>query len=117
LAHAKTSNEVFDGNATEVTILKPIIAKIGQCFPVKRVFAVADRGLLVSNKIAELQAPSPCWAEGWLEFILAAPGRRYADSINLLGPLHAAQCVDAPQEVLTETRWNDLRPRVRQLTA
>jgi hypothetical protein len=39
-------HEVFDGNTAEVTTIKPIIEKIVQRFPVKRVIAVADRGLL-----------------------------------------------------------------------
>jgi len=101
-------HEVFDGNTAEVTTLKPIIEKIVQRLPVKRVIAVADRGLLSSDNLADLQAIT-LPGGGQLEFILAVPGRRYADFIDLLGPLHAAQCADAPSEVVTETRWNDLR--------
>lgn len=37
------------------------------------------------------------------------PGRRYADFNDLLGPVRAAHCADVLQEVVTETRWNDLR--------
>ena len=101
-------HEVFDGNTAEVTTLKPIIQKIVQRFPVKRVIAVADRGLLSSDNLADLQAIT-LPGGGQLEFILAVPGRRYADFIDLLGPVHAAQCADALQEVVSETRWNDLR--------
>ena len=101
-------HEVFDGNTAEVTTLKPIIEKIVQRFPVKRVIAVADRGLLSSDNLADLRAIT-LPGGGQLEFILAVPGRRYADFIDLLSPLHAAQCADAQQEVVTETRWNDLR--------
>ena len=101
-------HEVFDGNTAEVTTLNPIIEKIVQRFPVKRVIAVADRGLLSTDNLTELQAIT-LPGGGHLEFILAVPGRRYADFVDLLGPLHAAQCADAAQEVLTETRWNDLR--------
>jgi transposase len=49
-------HEVFDGNTAEVGTLKPVLEKIVQRFPVKRVIAVADRGLLSTDKLAELQA-------------------------------------------------------------
>ena len=101
-------HEVFDGNTAEVTTLKSVIEKIVARLPVKRVIAVADRGLLSTDNLAELQAiklPDG----GPLEFILAVPGRRYGDFVDLLGPMHATQCVDATQEVLVESVWNQLR--------
>ncbi len=101
-------HEVFDGNTAEVTTLKPVIEKIVQRFPVKRVIAVADRGLLSTDNLTELQA-IPLPGGGTLEFILAVPGRRYADFADLLAPFHAAQCVQAQQEVLGETTWGQLR--------
>ena len=101
-------HEVFNGNTAEVTTLKSVIKKIVARFPVKRVIAVADRGLLSTDNLAELQAIT-LPGGGPLEFILAVPGRRYGDFVDLLGPLHAAQCADAPQEVLVETVWNKLR--------
>ena len=101
-------HEVFDGNTAEVTTLKPIIEKIVARFPVKRVIAVADRGLLSTDNLTELQAIR-LPAGGTLEFILAVPGRRYVDFVELLAPVHEAQCVPAQQEVLAETTWNTLR--------
>lgn len=101
-------HEVFDGNTAEVTTLKPVIEKIVQRFPVKRVIAVADRGLLSTDNLAELQTIT-LPGGGALEFILAVPGRRYTDFAELLAPFHAAQCADAKQEVRGETTWNDLR--------
>lgn len=101
-------HEVFEGNTAEITTLKSVIQKIVARFPVKRVIAVADRGLLSTDNLAELQAIR-LPGGGPLEFILAVPGRRYGDFVDLLGPLHAAQCVDATQEVLVETVWNKLR--------
>ena len=101
-------HEVFDGNTAEVTTLKPIIEKIVARFPVKRVIAVADRGLLSTDNLTELQAIR-LPAGGTLEFILAVPGRRYADFATLLAPLHEAQCVPAQQEVRAESSWNGLR--------
>ena len=101
-------HEVFDGNTAEVTTLKSVIEKIVRRFPVKRVIAVADRGLLSTDNLTELQAirlPSG----GALEFILAVPGRRYAEFADLLAPFHAQQCHAATDEVLGETRWGALR--------
>ena len=101
-------HEVFDGNTAEVTTLKGVIETIVKRFPIKRVIAVADRGLLSTDNLADLQAiylP----AGGQLEFILAVPGRRYGDFVELLGPFHAAQCDGARQEVLGEVQWNQLR--------
>lgn len=101
-------HEVFDGNTAEVTTLKPVIEKIVERFPVKRIIAVADRGLLSTDNLADLQAVTLPGGET-LEFILAVPGRRYGDFVDLLTPLHSAQCVNAKQEVLGETSWNKLR--------
>lgn len=101
-------HEVFDGNTAEVTTIKPIIEKIVQRFPVKRVIAVADRGLLSTDNLTDLQAIT-LPGGGTLEFILAVPGRRYGDFVDLLAPFHAAQCADAKHEVLGETRWDKLR--------
>jgi transposase len=101
-------HEVFDSNTAEVTTIKPIIEKIVQRFPVKRVIAVADHGLLSTDNLTELQAID-LPAGGTLEFILAAPGRRHADFVDLLAPFHATVCVDAKHEVLGETKWDALR--------
>ncbi len=101
-------HEVFDGNTGEVTTLKPVIEKIVKQFPIKRVIAVADRGLLSTDNLADLQAITlPSGAA--LEFILAVPGRRYADFVEILSPFHSAKCLDAKDEVLGEASWNKLR--------
>ena len=101
-------HEVFDGNTAEVTTLKSVIEKIVKRFPIKRIIAVADRGLLSTDNLADLQAIAlPGGA--MLEFILAVPGRRYGDFVDLLAPFHAAQCANARQEVLGEVSWNQLR--------
>ena len=101
-------HEVFDGNTAEVTTLKPVIEKIVKRFPIKRVIAVADRGLLSTDNLADLQAIA-LPGGGTLEFILAVPGRRYGDFVDLLAPFHEAQCANARQEVLGEVAWNKLR--------
>lgn len=50
-----------------------------------------------------------CLASGKpLEFIVAVPGRRYNEFIDLLEPFHE-QCAGATHEVISEHTWNDLR--------
>ncbi len=101
-------HEVFDGNTAEVTTLKGVIEKIVARFPIKRVIAVADRGLLSTDNLSDLQTITLPGGRT-LEFILAVPGRRYADFVELLEPFHAEQCASAKQEVLGEVVWNELR--------
>jgi len=101
-------HEVFDGNTAEVTTLKGVIQRIVKQFPIKRVIAVADRGLLSTDNLADLQTIA-LPGGGVLEFILAVPGRRYGDFVELLEPIHSRQCADAKEEVLGETTWNKLR--------
>jgi transposase len=100
-------HEIFDGNTGEVGTLKPIIEKIVQRYPVKRIIAVADRGLLSIDNLADLQAMKLPSGQP-LEFILAVPGRRYSEFVDLLAPVQA-QCANAQQEVLNELSWNALR--------
>jgi hypothetical protein len=101
-------HEVFDGNTAEVTTIKGVIEKIVARFPIKRVIAVADRGLLSTDNLANLQE-IVLPGGNKLEFILAVPGRRYGDFVELLEPFHSAQCVPAKGEVLGEVVWNKLR--------
>ena len=101
-------HEVLDRNTAEVPTIKPSIEKIVRRFPVKRVIAVADRGLLSTDNLAVLQAIT-LPGGGTLEFILAVPGCRYVDFVELLAPFHAEQCADAKHEVLGETKWDTLR--------
>ena len=100
-------HEVFEGNTAEVTTLKPTIKKIIERFPVKRVIAVADRGLLSIDNLQELQSIS-LPGGGKLEFILAVPGRRYSEFVELLAPLQD-KCSNASEEVISQVAWNQLR--------
>ena len=101
-------HEVFDGNTAEVQTLKPTLQKIVARYPVKRVIAVADRGLLSVDNLEELKTIT-LPGGGHLEFILAVPGRRYGEFVELLGPLHSSDFAQAEHGVLAESRWNDLR--------
>lgn len=101
-------HEVFDGNTGEVSTLMPVIENIVQRFPVKRIIVVADRGLLSIDNIEQLQTISlPGGAP--LEFILAVPGRRYTDFVELLEPIHSEQFAKAEKEVLGEVKWTGHR--------
>jgi hypothetical protein len=101
-------HEVFDGNTAEVTTIKGVIEKIVARFPIKRVIAVADRGLLSTENLADLQA-IVLPGGNKLEFILAVPGRRYGDFCELLEPFHSGQCLPTKEEILGEVVWNKLR--------
>ena len=101
-------HEVFDGNTAEVNTLKPTLEKIVKRFPIKRVIAVADRGLLSSDNLDELKTIK-LPGGGQLEFILAVPGRRYSEFVELLAPLQASRFAHAQKEVVAEASWNQLR--------
>jgi len=101
-------HEVYDGNTAEVTTLKPTIEKVIQRFPIQRVIAVADRGLLSTDNLDELQKITLPSGKP-LEFILAVPGRRYSEFVELLAAFHQAHCTTAAKEVTGELEWDELR--------
>lgn len=101
-------HEVFEGNTAEVSTLKSSLQKVMDRFPVRRVIAVADRGLLSMDNLSELQAMTLPSGQP-LEFILAVPGRRYSEFAELLEPVNqAAATTDAP-EIVGEQAWQGLR--------
>ena len=101
-------HEVFDGNTAEAKTLLPILKKVMERFPnLRRVILVAGRGLLSLDNLEEqskLRLPSG----QALEFILAVPGRRYSEFVDLLNPLQQ-QCTQASGEITAELAWNGLR--------
>jgi transposase len=101
-------HEVFDGNTAEAKTLLPILKKVMERFPIlRRLILVADRGLLSLynlEELSKLKLPSG----HALEFILAVPGRRYSEFVDLLNPLQQ-QCIQASAEITAEVAWNDLR--------
>jgi hypothetical protein len=107
-------HEVFDGNTAEVTTLKGVIQRIVKQFPVKRVIAVADRGLLSTDNLADLQTITlPGGA--MLEFILAVPGRRYGDFVELLEPIHSRHCANANDPVVAKEATAKRDRRIAEL--
>ncbi|ENO98750.1 IS4 family transposase [Thauera phenylacetica B4P] len=102
-------HEVFDGNTAETRTLLPTLSKVLERFPsVQRLVLVADRGLLSLDNLEALKAVRLASGKP-LEFIVAVPGRRYNEFIELLEPFHEQQCATATQEVISEQPWNGLR--------
>jgi hypothetical protein len=101
-------HEVFAGNTAESPTLLPTLRTVLARFPsIRRVVLVADRGLLSLDNLdalAEIRLDS---GEP-LEFVLAVPGRRYTEFVDLLRPFHE-QHQDAAQEVVGELPWRNLR--------
>lgn len=101
-------HEVFDGNTAEVATLKPTLVKVLDRYPhIRRLIVVANRGLLSVDNIDELSQLKAAGGKP-LEFILAVPGRRYGDFVELLQPLRATMD-GATGEVIDEVRWQGHR--------
>ena len=104
-------HEVFDGNQAESPTLMPTLKKVLARFGhIKRFIVVADRGLLSLDNIEELgKITLPHSTDGQaLEFILAVPGRRYGDVVEVLQDFQA-KAVKAEQEIIEELPWQGLR--------
>jgi len=102
-------HEVFDGNAAETKTLLPTLTTVLARFPsVRRLILIADRGLLSLDNLESLQAIKLGSGQP-LEFIIAVPGRRYHEFVDLLGDFHRTRCATASEEVIDELAWNDLR--------
>lgn len=101
-------HEVFDGNVAEVSTLRSTLETVLARFPIRRVIAVADRGLLSIDNLTELKTMTTPSGEP-LEFILAVPGRRYSEFQALLTPFHREHCQGSETEVVGEQPWQDLR--------
>lgn len=101
-------HEVFDGNQSESPTLLPTLKKVLARFAqIKRLIVVADRGLLSLDNVDELRKVMLPSAQA-LEFILAVPGRRYGEFEKTLKEFQS-KVTDAQEEVIDETRWNELR--------
>ena len=97
-------HEVFDGNVAEVSTLSGTLERVMARFPIKRVIAIADRGLMSSDNLDVLEAIKTPSGKP-LEYILAVPGRRYVDFVDVLAPLQKAHFAACEEEVFAETKW------------
>lgn len=101
-------HEVFDGNLAEVATLKGTLERVMARFPIRRVIAVADRGLMSSDNLKELSTIKTPLGEP-LEYILAVPGRRYGDFVDLLSPMQKKHFDGAVTERCREVAWEGRR--------
>ncbi|MGH8856441.1 MAG: IS1634 family transposase, partial [Polaromonas sp.] len=96
------------GNQAEAPTLMPTLQKVLARFThIKRLIVVADRGLLSLDNMDELGKIKLPSGQA-LEFILAVPGRRYGEFVDVLQAFQA-KASQATQEIIEETRWRDLR--------
>jgi hypothetical protein len=101
-------HEVFDGDQAEAPTLLPTLKKVLNRFShIKRLIVVADRGLLSLDNIDELGKIKLPSGQA-LEFILAVPGRRYGEFVEVLQAFQS-RAVVAEQETVEETAWHGLR--------
>ena len=105
-------HEVFDGNTAEAPTLQPTLKKVLARYPhIRRLVVVADRGLLSLDNIEALTNLHVA-GDRPLEFILAVPGRRYGEFVNLLAPMSARitqASEEASEEVIEECQWQGHR--------
>ena len=105
------AHEVHPGNTAEAKTLLPMIRGLLARYPLKRVVLIADRGLLSTANIEELdKLQTQLKKDGRdvaVEYILAVPAARYGDFAEDLQKLHKGQ--DATQEWCAETAWGDNR--------
>jgi len=104
-------HEVFDGNTAEAPTLEPTLKKVLARYPhIRRLVVVADRGLLSLDNIealSRLQVGKGADKRP-LEFILAVPGRRYGEFVDLLKPMDQL-APQAGQEIIQEVQWQGHR--------
>ena len=101
-------HEVFDGNTAEAPTLQPTLKKVLARYPhIRRLVVVAARGLLSLDNIEAL-AKLHVAAARPLEFILAVPGQRYGEFVDLLAPM-SPRLAQAREEVVEEAQWQGHR--------
>jgi transposase len=105
-------HEVFAGNTAEAPTLEPTLKKVMARYPhIRRLVVVADRGLLSLDNIEALSELRLSGDQA-LEFILAVPGRRYGEFVDILEPINTrarASEQEATEERIDEVQWQGLR--------
>lgn len=103
------AHEVFEGNVAETKTLAPMIDRLLERFPLERVVVVADRGLLSLDNVDTLEALGEAHGLA-VDYILAVPGRRYAEFTEVMAelpPRLAAAATDG--DAVAEARWQSRR--------
>jgi len=105
------AHEVFEGNVAEAKTLAPMLRRLLKRYQLQRVVVVADRGLLSLDNVDTLEALAA--DEGLaIDYILAVPGRRYAEFTDVMAELHPRLADAAEQsgkESVTEATWQGRR--------
>jgi len=105
------AHEVHPGNTAEAKTLLPMIRGLLARYPLKRVVLIADRGLLSTANIDELNKLQVQLRKDGrdiaVEYILAVPAARYGEFAQDLQKLDKGQ--DASQAWCAETIWGDSR--------
>ena len=96
------SHRVWGGNVAETTTLASAIAEVTRNYPVQRIILVADRGLLSVDNLAMLDGLKV--GDQPLEYIVAVPGRRYAEFVEVLAGVQP-MCLGASAELIGEVPW------------
>jgi transposase len=105
-------HEVFAGNTAEAPTLEPMLKSVLRRFAhIRRLVVVADRGLLSLDNIEQLTRLRVGPGGQPLEFILAVPGRRYAEFDQVLAPLRRriALAAGKDEEFVGEVQWQGHR--------
>jgi len=101
-------HEVFDGNTAEAPTMLPTVRQVLARYPhIQRLVMVADRGLLSIDNLDELASITLPSGKP-LEFILAVPGRRYNEFVELLQPVHEA-AANQSGETIAQASWQGHR--------
>ena len=101
-------HEVHEGNVAEVSTLTATLERVMKRFPIRRVIAIADRGLMSADNLEQLKTMGTPSGVA-LEYVLAVPGRRYGEFVELVSALHRTRFVDAEDETVGELDWNGQR--------
>ena len=91
------------------------IEEVTRNYPVQRIILVADRGLLSVDNLAMLDGLKV--GDRALEYIVAVPGRRYAEFTQVLAGVQPL-CVAAIAELVGEVAWSPAKakqPSIKRL--
>jgi len=102
------SHRVWGGNVAETSTLASAIAEVTRNYPVQRIILVADRGLLSVDNLAMLDGLKV--GDRPLEYIVAVPGRRYAEFVEVLAEVQPL-CVGADAELIGEVPWTPAKAK------
>ena len=102
------SHRVWGGNVAETSTLASAIAEVTRNYPVQRIILVADRGLLSVDNLAMLDGLKV--GDQPLEYIVAVPGRRYAEFVDVLAEVQPL-CVGVGAELIGEVPWTPAKAK------